>query len=186
MVEELGAAITRFSVERYHHMIERAVLTEEDHVELLEGVLVEKMTEGPAHAFRVSRVARLLTIRLGMGDWIVRAQHPITTDTSEPEPDLAIVRDTAYEVRHPNGADVAVVIEVSDSSLARDRNTKVRIYAAAAIERYIIINIPADTIECFEGPVATPEPHYLLSRTLRDGTIELGPITVTVQELLHP
>ena len=62
---------------------------------------------------------RRLTPRLPEG-WFCRGQSAITTDDSEPEPDIAVVRGSEldYLARHPGAADMALVIEVADSTLA--------------------------------------------------------------------
>jgi Uma2 family endonuclease len=93
--------------------------------------------------------------------WRPRVQLPTTTADSEPEPDLAIVRHPRRQRRqsHPTPADVALVIEVADSSLADDRRLKYRIYARASISVYWIVNLVDRRVEVFSrpsGPSAEP------------------------------
>jgi Uma2 family endonuclease len=87
--------------------------------------------------------------------WTPRVQSAITTATSEPEPDVAIVRGEPrdYLRRHPGGGDIALVVEVADSSLARDR-AKVRIYAAADIRACWIVNLVDECVEVYSQPDA--------------------------------
>jgi len=112
---------------------------------------------------------------------------------SEPEPDIAIVRgdDAAYEHRHPSPADIGVLIEVSDSTLAGDRADKSRIYARAKIACYWIVNLLDRQVEVYtqpSGPVAAPA--YSQQATYRAG--DAVPLvldgataaTIAVQELL--
>jgi Uma2 family endonuclease len=186
VLDDPGIGIARFSVERYHQMIRSGILTEDDRLELFEGLLVDKMTEGPAHAAQISMLARIIAAQLGMNDWMLRVQHPITTPDSEPEPDLAIVRTGRYTEAHPGPADIAVVIEVADSSLSRDRSIKMRIYAAAGIERYLLINLAGHVVEVYGNPTADPEPRYATSNTLIAGPVDLGPISVDAAKLLNP
>ena len=186
VLDDPGIGVARFSVDRYHQMIASALLTEDDRVELYEGVVVEKMTEGPAHAFQVSMLARLLGFRLGLGDWMLRVQIPITTADSEPEPDLAIVRTARYLDAHPQAGDIAAVLEVSESSLGRDRATKARIYAAAGIERYIIVNLAGGSVELYTEPASDPEPRYATGRTLTSGPVDLGALILDAAEILNP
>lgn len=58
--------------------------------------------------------------------WYVDAQEPITLDDSEPEPDVVVVRGNTrdYLDRHPDPQDLALVVEVADSTLERDRTAK--------------------------------------------------------------
>jgi Putative restriction endonuclease len=186
VLDEPGVEVARFSVARYHQLIASGVLDEDDQFELLEGVLVEKMTEARSHAFRLSMIARLLAVELGMGDWMVRAQHPITTLDSEPEPDLAIVRVARYDDRHPTADDIASVIEVADSSLLRDRGTKARIYARAGVPRYVIVNLSSGAVEVHTEPLSGPEPRYANAVTVTSGEVDLGPLTVDVGALIDP
>ena len=117
---------------------------------------------------------------------MVRVQHPISTVDSEPEPDLAIVRTDRYNDSHPRGGDIAVVIEIADSSLVRDRTTKQRLYAAASVPRYMIINLNGPVVEMYTEPVADPAPRYATMRTVSTGALDLGALMIDVAELLGP
>jgi Uma2 family endonuclease len=184
LLDDPAIVLARLSVERYHHMIEAGVLDEDDPFELYEGVLVEKMPEGPNHADRISAIAEMIFGLLLTMEWRLRVQHPITTIDSEPEPDLAIVARARYAAAHPGPSDIAVVIEVAESSLARDRSTKQRIYARAGIARYVIVDLVDDAVEVYTEPVAGADPHYASRQVVRVGSIDLGPITVDATDLL--
>src|SRR4051812_20576168 len=109
----------RLTVEQYHTMIEAGVLTEDDPVELLEGVLVQKLPKSRAHVAALSRLNRALAAILPPG-YFIQMQDPITLSESEPEPDLAVVRGIEDDfTEHPGPADVALVVEVADTSLRR-------------------------------------------------------------------
>jgi Uma2 family endonuclease len=151
----------RLSVNQYHQMLDAGIFDEDDPVELLEGLLVTKMPKYPPHRISTELIRDLLPRRLPDG-WFVDSQEPITLETSEPEPDAMIVRGERrqYLDRHPGPQDVAVVIEVADSSLLRDRTWKKRIYAAAGIPAYWIVNLPERRLEVYtepSGPAAQPE-----------------------------
>lgn len=124
--------IFRLSVEQYHEMARAGILTEDDQVELLEGWLVTKMTKNPPHSV-ATRAIRSALERMIPAGWFVDSQEPLTTDDSEPEPDAMVVRGhwRDYSARHPNPDEVALVIEVADSTLQQDRSTKKRIYTRA-------------------------------------------------------
>jgi Uma2 family endonuclease len=81
-----------FTVEQYHQMASVGILGEHDHVELLEGEIVEVSPIGPLHAAHVKRPIELLTQQVG-DDAIVAAQDPVyLSDRSEPQPDLALLK----------------------------------------------------------------------------------------------
>ncbi len=152
----------------YIQLIEQGVLTEGDRVELIEGEVVEKMTVGHRHVGRVSRLTHLFLGRLG-DRVMVSAQSPVLlTDVSMPEPDLVVLRarDDFYETSYATPDDILLVIEVADSSLAFDRLRKARLYAAAAVAEYWLINLRDDVLEVYRQP--TPQ-GYASATILRRG-----------------
>jgi Uma2 family endonuclease len=146
--------VRRFTVDEYHHMIQAGVLGDDDDVELLEGWIVPKMPRNPAHDAVVSILLVDVLPRRIPGGWFCRGQSAITTSDSEPEPDVALVRGSTrdYLARHPSPADMALVIEVSDTSLSRDRSHKSAIYASAAVPVYWIINLVDNQVEVYTDP----------------------------------
>ena len=156
------AGLRRFSVAEYHKLIEIGILTEDDNLELLEGYLVHKMSRNPPHDAAIQKIMKKL-FRTLPADWDLRVQSAITLTTSEPEPELAIVRGDAndYVARHPGPADIGLVIEVADATLTGDRVDKGRIYAGAGIPCYWIINLVDRQVEVYTAPSgATATPAY--------------------------
>ena len=154
--------IFRLTVDQYHELIRAGKLGEDDPVELLEGILVFKMPKNTPHA-TATGLARRAVERLLSGAWHYRVQDPITLSDGEPEPDGAVVRGRIedYAAAHPGPADVALVIEVADTSLARDRGIKLRSYARAGIAAYWIINLIERQVEAHADPDRdAPEPSY--------------------------
>lgn len=145
--------VWRLSVRQYHEMSAAGILTEDDPVELLDGFLVPKMTKSPPHSpatgLTCAAIARLLP-----PGWFVDSQEPITTLDSEPEPDVRVVRGDRrdYLERHPGPADVALVVEVSDATLERDRTLKLRTYARAGIPVYWILDLRNRRLEVYTEP----------------------------------
>jgi Uma2 family endonuclease len=152
----------RLSVQQYHDMIRPGILEEGMPVELLEGLLVRQMTKNPPHAV-ATRLTRTALDRLVPSGWFVDSQEPVTTDDSEPEPDVSVVRGKIrdYVHRHPRPKDSAMIVEVADSSLRRDRTTKKRIYARARVPVYWIINLIDRQIEVYSRPLSkSSRPDY--------------------------
>lgn len=150
--------IWQLSVEQYHQMIQTGILTEDDPVELLEGWLVPKMPKNPAHCFSTELARESIATLLPPG-FFVSGQQPLTTDDSEPEPDAMIVRGARRDflTRHPQGGEIALVIEVADSSLSRDRAQKRRVYARAGVPVYWIINLSENQLEVYSAPASEAE-----------------------------
>ena len=175
--------IFRLSVEKYHSMVRSGILTEEDRVELLEGCLIPKMTKNPSHVFTSAALHELL-LRIIQSGYFVNAQDPITTSDSEPEPDISVIRGTRRDFcsRHPNPADAALVVEVSDTTLARDQGVKKRIYARASVPVYWIINLVSRQIEIYSdptGPAGAPE-YRQIEHFPADG---VAPVVIDGQEV---
>lgn len=145
----------RFTLEKYHRLIEAGLLGEEDRVELLEGVIAEMSPQDPPHAYALSQLNTLLVRRLDERAWRVRIQLPLTlVGDSEPEPDLAVV-PRLEELRAPwHPAHAALVIEVADSPMRKDRLLKTRIYARSHIPEYWILDVEHRRITRFSDPDA--------------------------------
>lgn len=141
-------------VEDYHRMAKLGILAEDEAIELINGQIFEKMPKGPAHSALCKRLEKLLEAQLG-DRILVRLQDPIALDPySEPEPDLAVVQPSPsfYADRHPQPAEVYLLIEVADSSIDRDLGTKADLYAAAKIQDYWVFNLPQQQIHVFRDP----------------------------------
>lgn len=183
--------VRRFTVEEYERLGETGVLTEDDSVELLEGLIVKKMTKNPLHDSTIDLLTRAIARLLPSG-FFLRIQNVLRTDDSEPEPDVVIaVGDPLdFRRRHPTAKDVALVVEAAESSLEQDWR-KCRIYARAGVAQYWIVDLNASCLEVFTEPNRATgkydrhirlEPPCDISLTLSaDSTIKLS-----VQEFLPP
>lgn len=143
----------RFSVEQYETMVETGILTRSDKCELIHGVIVAMSPIGGPHSKYVTLLTRLL-IGLYPDPWVARPQLPIRLSDSEPEPDLAVCRakDDLYESGHPAAADVALLVEVSETSLRFDREVKSRLYATEGVPEYWGIDIEGRSVDVFREP----------------------------------
>ena len=105
--------------------------------------------------------ARLAVLEVIAG-WFVNVQEPITTSTSEPEPDISVVRGTRrqFASQHPRPQDAGLLVEVAESSLAIDRGLMKQTYAAANIPIYWIVNLIDSQVEVYTdptGPASQPD-----------------------------
>lgn len=143
----------RFTVDEYEQMIKLGILTENDRVELIRGEVVEKMPANPPHASSVKRTNQKFSSTFGKRI-CVGIQDPIRLRDSEPEPDISVMefREDFYAEQHPLPSDVLLLVEVSDSSLAEDRNVKGPLFAENGIREYWIINLPDDCLEVYRSP----------------------------------
>jgi Uma2 family endonuclease len=150
----------RLDVDTYNRIVASGAL-EGQHVELLDGTIVDMSPQSPSHA----AVVEALTRHFASAPGRLRVQLPLEVrPDSEPEPDLAIVEEPALSGRHPRTA--ALVIEVAVSSQPIDRNVKARLYARAGIPTYWLIDVPARAVEVRTRP---GEQGYVGVKTYRLG-----------------
>jgi len=141
------------TVDEYERLAEADVLAER-RVELIGGYLVRKMTTKPPHAWAVD-AARERLERVVPSGWDVREEKPVRIpDFDEPEPDLAVVAGTRddYCHRHPGSGDIALLVEVADSSLGWDRGAKRDAYARGGVPVYWIVNLIDRQVEVHSSP----------------------------------
>jgi Uma2 family endonuclease len=169
----MPAALTRrrFTVGEYYRMAEAGILGPDERVELIEGEIVTMAAIGSRHSAAVMRLNHLFSRELG-DRVLVLVQAPVRlSDLSEPEPDVALLRPRAdhYASAHPGPADVLLLVEVAEATVAFDRGTKLRLYASAEIPEYWIVDITDDRVEVYRKPDAAG--YREIHRLRRDDTL---------------
>jgi Uma2 family endonuclease len=146
----------RLSVHQYERIGDAGILTEDDRVELLDGCLVRKMTKGQPHTAAIVETRDAL-LRVLPSGWHVQQEGAVRIPPfDEPEPDLAVVRGKSRDYvalkRPPEPHEIAIVIEVADASLGRDRGEKLKAYATGEIPTYWIVNLVDRRLEIYTKP----------------------------------
>jgi Uma2 family endonuclease len=137
---------------------------ESERVELLEGFLVEMSPQRASHASAIEVLTELLYAARQPGQK-VRVQLPLAlADESEPEPDLCVVPAGDHREHHP--LEALLVIEVAESSLAKDRR-KSTIYARAGIPEYWLVDVVNQRVEVRTQPEGGA---YLRQETVASGS----------------
>jgi len=179
----------KFTVEEYYLMAEVGILHPDERVELICGEIVLMAPIGNPHATGVRRIERVFGRTAGDAVTISGQNPVLVGEYSNPQPDVAILRfrDDDYSGKPPSAEDVLLVIEVSDSTLVYDRETKVNLYAQASVPESWIMNLVEDCIEAFTGP----GPNGYASHTVyRRGELiassALPDIEFAVDDLLPP
>lgn len=173
VMAKAASADCRYTAEEYFDLVAAGVLHPDDRVELLEGVIVAMAPQNPPHAGMVTIVAEALRQAVGERG-VIRTQLPLVLGThSVPEPDIALVPGpaTIYLERHPTTA--WLLIEIADTSLPQDRLTKARMYAAAGIVEYWIVNVPDRCLEVFRQPDSSAHVYRETVTALRGDRLEL-------------
>src|SRR5881397_290366 len=156
MATDVEVIRRRFTVDEYHRMGEAGILNEDDRVELIRGEIVKMSPIGIQHAACVARLTEILLGRL-RGRATLWPQNPLTIlPDSEPQPDIILLRHRAdfYAGELPGPDDVALLVEVADTSLRYDRHVKGPLYAEAGVQDYWIVDLTGGAVEVHREPVA--------------------------------
>lgn len=147
-------------------MVDAGILNEDEHVQLIEGEILQMTPQYPPHAAAITLVARALA-RLFEDTAVVRVQLPLAlSDASEPEPDVAVVLGDIRDRVDSHPATAALVVEVADSSLVFDRRRKAAVYARAGIADYWLVNLIDRVIEIYRQPEAGEDAGYREARVV--------------------
>ncbi len=175
----------RWPRRQYEHLVEAGILSDDDHVELIDGRIVPGSPQNSRHATAVTLCRQALDAVRPDG-YFVRTQAPLALGShSEPEPDLALIAGTPAEYWDDHPASAVLIVDVADSSLDKDRNEKRRLYATHEIPEYWIVNVTAPTVEVYRGP---EDGEYTTKRTLdRTETLHLSAVStdpIAVSDLI--
>ncbi|QLE58822.1 Uma2 family endonuclease [Nostoc sp. TCL26-01] len=152
----------RFSLEEYRKLTDLGFFHEDDHIELINGELIQMASKGTAHATCLRKLLKELP-GIIRDRATLQSQAPITIPpNSEPEPDFAIIKNRSddYLSAHPSPADVLLVMEIADSSLTYDQDIKIPLYAQAGISDYWIFNLFDNYLECYGEPYQDSQGKY--------------------------
>ncbi|HEC85422.1 MAG TPA: Uma2 family endonuclease, partial [Thioploca sp.] len=144
----------RVNLSEWHKMGQHNIFPPQARVELIEGEIIEMPPIGPTHAGCVFNLIELLASQKGKMA-ALNVQNPIQlSDFSEPEPDVVLLRPSPqlYKVGHPTAADILLLIEVSDTSVNYDRDTKIPLYARDGIIECWLVDVGARTVEVYLNP----------------------------------
>ena len=144
------------TVVEYDRMIEAGIYTENDRIELLNGEIIEIIPKGTKHVYFNEVIADFFREKFDK-NVDVRSQNPIILDDfSEPEPDIVLAKPPRkkYLENHPTPSDILLVMEISDTTLAYDRDDKASAYSRNGIGQYLLLNLQNETIEDYRAPNA--------------------------------
>ena len=180
----------RFCVKDFYLMDEAGVFCENDRVELVDGEIVDMAPIGSYHNSCVTTLTHIFVRAVPEGVR-VQVQGAVRMDESTMfQPDLAILRsrEDNYVESNPTPADVLLIIEVSDSTVAYDRNVKLPKYAQAGVPEVWLANLPHGFIDKFVDPdTATGRYRSVMrhSRGQRIAPTQLRGVTVEVNDVLR-
>jgi Uma2 family endonuclease len=182
-------AVKSWTVSDYHRMSEAGFLDPDERTELINGQIVLMAAKGTPHVTSLHLLANALRDRLG-NTALVRTQDPIQLDDwSEPEPDVAIVRGTVldYANHHPRPDEIALVVEVADSTLKQDCEIKDKLYAQAGIVDYWVLDLRNRQLHVFRNPTPTGyTSHLILTEPNEIAPLSFPDLTLFLTGILPP
>lgn len=174
-----------FSVDEFEAMGRAGIFGRNERVELIEGRIVAMNPIGTKHLWTVSELLRFF---VPLTDVRVTSQSPLHLhDQGEPEPDVLVLRSTTPRTRKPTPADALLVIEVADSTLVYDRETKGPLYAGAGVPEYWLVDLNGERIQVYTEP--SPIGYRATRLYLRGESLSpaFAPdLTVSVDDVLGP
>jgi Uma2 family endonuclease len=183
-------ALKRWTVEDYHRMGELGMIHADERTELIAGQVLFMAAKGTPHVTALRLLAIALDALLADLAFFVSTQDPIQLDDfSEPEPDCAIVRGTIldYADQHPCPSDIALVVEVADSTLKYDTEVKDKLYAQSGITDYWVLDLKNRQLHVFRNPTPTGyTSHLILTEPNQITPIAFPHITLNLTDILLP
>jgi len=158
--------LMRFTGTRYDEWWAHGLMTSDDCVELLDGLIVTKPAASPRHIYALSDLYTRLVLQFHTRATVLNQSTIVLPQDGRPDPDIALIRSGTSRDRLPLPEDIHLLIEVSDSTLARDRETKLALYARDNILEYLIVNLEQNQLEVYREPDGT---RYATSFTVKDG-----------------
>ncbi len=185
-----------WTVQEYYRMSELGILDATERTELIAGQIVLMVAKGTPHVLTLRLLAgeleALLGDRFACGNQptFLSTQDPIHLDnSSEPEPDLAVVKGNAlnYVEQHPQPQDIYLVVEIADSTLKQDCEVKDKIYAQAGIADYWVVDIPHRQVHIFRDPTPTGyASHLVLNESQMISPLAFSDIALSISSILPP
>ncbi len=175
-----------FTVDAYQRLAELGILREDDRVELIDGQIVEMSPIGDRHAHCVRRLNNLFARHL-LELAVIDVQNPVVLGRRDaPQPDLVLLKPRADAYRHhPRAADLLLVVEVADTTLAYDRDIKLPLYARAGIPEVWLVDLPGERIQVYHDPAGGS---YASLRTVPRGAtiapLQFPSVTLAADDIL--
>ncbi len=183
------STVKYWTVDDYHRMAELGFLRSGERTELIAGQILLMVAKGTPHVTSLHLLGNTLEDEL-KGEALVRRQDPIVLDDfSEPEPDLVVVRGGIldYADRHPGPQDIYLVVEVADSTLKYDCETKDKVYAQAGILEYWVLDVKGRQLHVFRDPSNDGYvSHMILRESARMSLVAFPDVILAIQTMFAP
>lgn len=140
-------------------MVEAGLIDPDERIELIDGEIIDMGSEGEAHWNARAKLANWLVRRLPESIMLAPDGPLRLSAQNEPEPDFYLYA-ADMNVNDVRGDTVLLVVEISDTSLSKDKLVKAPLYAGHGVREYWIIDLAQRVTIVHRGPTANgyPEP----------------------------
>lgn len=152
----------RFTSHDVARMVEAGLIDPDERIELINGEIIDMGSEGEAHWNARAKLVNWLLRRLPESIMLAPDGPLRLSAENEPEPDFYLYR-AEMNVNDVRGDSVLLVVEISDTSLSKDKLVKAPLYAAHGVQEYWIIDLASRTTLVHRQPVEQnfPEPQVV-------------------------
>lgn len=179
-----------WSVEDYHKLSDSGVLDPSEQTELISGQVVIMAAKGTPHVIALQLLALQLDDFLRDKPSFARTQDPIQLDDlSEPEPDLVVVQGDilTYASHHPYPKDIQLIVEVADTTLAKDCDVKDKLYAQANLAEYWVVDLKNRQLHIFQQPTSEGyNSHLILGENNQVSPLAFPKLAIETSSILPP
>ncbi|MTJ10225.1 Uma2 family endonuclease [Anabaena sp. UHCC 0204] len=186
---ETNLQLRLWTVEEYHRMNDAGIFAPDERVELLEGKILCKSVKTTAHRSATGRINYVLKKRLE-NRALICVQDPVKlNERSEPEPDISVVKidPLEYADHHPTPSEVYLIIEVADSSLKLDCETKAQAYSLAGIKDYWVLDVVKRELHIFRNQTQNGyESQVIFGETETVSPLEFPDLQICLSDMLPP
>jgi Uma2 family endonuclease len=186
---EINLQLRLWTVEEYHRMNEAGIFAPDERVELLEGKILCKSAKSTAHRSATGRINYVLKKRLENRAWVSSQELVKLNERSEPEPDISVVKihPLDYADHHPTPSEVYLIIEVADSSLKLDCETKAQAYSLAGIKDYWVLDVVKRELHIFRNPTENGyESQVIIMESETVSPLEFPDLQIRLSDMLPP
>jgi Uma2 family endonuclease len=174
----------RFTSHDVARMVETGLIDPDERIELINGEIIDMGSEGEAHWSARAKLVNWLLRRLPESIMLAPDGPLRLSAENEPEPDFYLYAGDT-NVNDVRGDSVLLVVEISDTSLSKDKLVKAPLYAAHGVQEYWIIDLAGRTTFVYRQPTGGNYPEPQAVAFDKPLTVTLTPsVTIKLSEVL--
>jgi Uma2 family endonuclease len=175
-----------WTAEEFYLLLDQGFFLPNNRVELIEGEIIDMPAQKNYHGAALTLTQMALLAIFGEGYWVRPQLSLDLSPISVVDPDIAVIRGDPRTYSQTNPTSALLIVEVSDSTLSYNRNSKASLYARSGVADYWIVNLVDRQLEVYRNPVADPSRLHgfgYSSRTILDPGDVVSPLAVPTAQV---